>query len=94
MESVLTVRLDAITKAEGAAVMKRLGTTPSQAVRSLFDFAVRNEALPFSSTAELTSEGIAQRIKAFDRCHTKTPLTLTDEELREERLRERYGLDA
>ena len=41
MDAVLTVRLDPAIKSQGSAVMERLGTTPSKAVRELFDFAVR-----------------------------------------------------
>ena len=73
--------------------MERLGTTPSKAVRELFDFAVRNDALP-SAMRMLRLVKIARRIAAFDRCHTKKPLALTDDELRDERLRSRYGFDA
>lgn len=94
MEAVLTVRLDPAIKSQGSAVMERLGTTPSKAVRELFDFAVRNDALPFGDAHASSQEEIARRIAAFDRCHTKKPLSLTDDELRDERLRSRYGLDA
>lgn len=94
MESVLTVRLDATVKAEGSATMRRLGVSPSEAVRELFDFTIKNDALPFPSDDTPTEEEIARRIRAFDACHTRAPLTLTDEELREERLRSRYGFDA
>ena len=38
MDAVLTVRLDPAIKSQGSAVMERLGTTPSKAVRELFDF--------------------------------------------------------
>lgn len=39
-------------------------------------------------------DGLRRRIQAFDRCHTKEPLGLSDDELRSERLSGRYGLDA
>ena len=94
MEAVLTVRLDSAIKANGTAVMEQLGTTPSRAVRDLFDFAVRTGSLPFDRAETPSSEEIAGRIAAFDRCHTKEPLALTDDELRDERLRSRYGFDA
>lgn len=94
MESVLTVRLDASVKAEATAIMERLGTTPSRAVRSLFDYTVQRETLPPFAVAEVSEDEIERRIRAFDRCHTREPLALTDVELREERLRERYGFDA
>lgn len=94
MESVLTVRLDASVKDRGTSIMRKLGTTPSKAVRELFDFAIKHDALPFPASSSTTDEEIRRRIQAFDRCHTKSPLTLTDDELREERLRSRYGSDA
>ncbi len=94
MESVLTIRLDSAVKTEGSAVMRRLGTTPSRAVRSLFDFAVKHEALPFPVDTPQSESEIERRVRAFDRCHTARPLTLTDDELREERLRSRYGFNA
>ena len=94
MESVLTVRLDPRLKQEGSAVMKRLGTTPSQAVRSLFDFAVKHDALPFSEAEEMPDEELLRRIRAFDCCHTAQPLTLTEDELRAERLSSGNGMEA
>lgn len=94
MESVLTVRLDASAKEQGTLAMKRLGVSPSSAVRALFDYVIKNDTLPFSDFAEPAAADVARRVQAFDRCHTKKPLALTDEELREERLRERYGSDA
>uniref|UniRef100_A0A7C9JR10 Translation repressor RelB n=1 Tax=Muribaculaceae bacterium Z82 TaxID=2304548 RepID=A0A7C9JR10_9BACT len=94
MESVLTVRLDASVKAEATAVMERLGTTPSRVVRSLFDYAVQHEALPPLADGRPSEDEVVRRIRAFDQCHTLRPLTMSDEELREERLRGRYELDA
>ena len=94
MDAVLTVRLDPAIKSQGSAVMERLGTTPSKAVRELFDFAVRNDAPPFGDAPSDFLTRRSMRIAAFDRCHTKKPLALTDDELRDERLRSRYGFDA
>ena len=67
MDAVLTVRLDPAIKSQGSAVMERLGTTPSKAVRELFDFAVRNDALQHG-VPHAPSREIARRIAAFDRC--------------------------
>ncbi len=94
MESILTVRLDSDMKGQGTAVMRRCGYTPSEAVRRLFDYAVKNDALPFDRQEKPTKEEIRQRIAAFDACHTKHPSGMTDDEIREERLRERYGSGA
>ena len=94
MESVLTVRLDPRIKEQGTAVMKRQGFSPSQAVRKLFDYAVVHDALPFNEPAKPRERDLSKRIAAFDRCHTKRPLALSDDDLREARLKERYELDA
>lgn len=93
MDSVLTVRLDASMKERGTRVMERYGLTPSQSVRKLFAYAAQNDTLPFEVEQQDSREVIAKRIAAFDACHTKKPLTLTDEEVRAARLGERYGLD-
>lgn len=94
MEAMLTVRLDADVKRRGAQAMSNMGVTPSQAVRKLFDYAATHDALPFETGSKPSKEDIRDRIAAFDRCHTKAPLTMTDEELREERLKDRYGSNA
>lgn len=94
MESVLTVRLDNKVKEQGAAVMRRYGYTPSSAVRRFFDYAVKHDALPFDQQDRPSKEEIRRRIAAFDACHTKCSSGMTDDEIREARLRERYGLGA
>lgn len=91
MEAVLTVRLDADVKKRGTEVMNASGLTPSQAVRKLFQYAVTHDALPFEPEGRLTPQQKLERIRAFDRCHTKEPLDLTDDELRAERLESRYA---
>lgn len=94
MEAVLTVRLDRDVKERGTAVMGSCGHTPSSAVRALFEYAVKHESLPFKETSRLDAADVCARIAAFDACHTLEPLTMTDDEVREERLGSRYGLDA
>lgn len=93
MESVLTVRLDGAVKEQGAAVMQRCGYTPSAAVRRLFDYAVRHDALPFEAQEKPSREEIRRRVAAFDACHTTGP-ALSDDEVRAQRLGGRYGTDA
>lgn len=94
MEAMLTVRLDAEIKQRGTQAMNKMGITPSQAVRKLFDYAATHEVLPFETSKKPSKEDVQNRIEAFDRCHTKVPITMTDEELRELRLRDRYDFDA
>lgn len=94
MESVLTVRLENEVKEQGVAVMRRCGFTPSEAVRRLFDYAVKNDALPFDRHERPSKDDIRRRIAAFDAFHTKTPSGMSDEAIREGRLKERYGSGA
>lgn len=94
MEAVLTVRLDKEVKERGIAVMSELGYSPSAAVRALFDYAIKHDSLPFPEEKHLKEADIRERIAAFDACHTAEPLAMTDEELREARLRDRYDFDA
>lgn len=94
MEAVLTVRLDKHLKQRGAKVMEENGMTPSQAVRRLFDYAATNDSLPFTKNDKPSKAEIAKRIAAFDKCHTKRPLSMNDDELRAERLANRYEVDA
>ncbi len=94
METMLTVRLDAAVKEQATAVMRRFGYTPSTAVRRLFDYAAKHDALPFDQRDKPSKEEIRRRIAAFDACHVKRSIDLTEEEIREERLRVRYGSGA
>ena len=80
MESVMTVRLNGDMKERAAAIMRREGYTPSSAVRRLFEYTVKHDR-----------DELRRRIEAFDQVHTKRPLTMSDEELREARLKDRYG---
>ena len=91
MESVMTVRLNGDMKERAAAIMRREGYTPSSAVRRLFDYTVKHDGLPFEKPDR---DELRRRIEAFDQVHTKRPLTMSDEELREARLKDRYGFDA
>ena len=94
MESVMTVRLSSDMKERAAAIMRREGYTPSSAVRRLFEYTVKHDSLPFEKNEKPDAEELRRRVEAFDRVHTKRPLTMTDEELREARLKDRYGFDA
>lgn len=94
MEAVLTVRLDQETKNKGTEVMKDLGFTPSQAVRKLFDYTVAHDCLPFDFDPKHPRKDISDQIAAFDSCHTKEPIRLTDNEIRDARLKDNHALDA
>ena len=86
--------------------MKENGLTPSQAVRKLFDYAIRNDALPFKDESAPDKASVKKRIAAFDACRISTPTMresveafgkplsqLTDDDIKSARMKERYGLD-
>ena len=83
MESVMTVRLNGDMKERAAAIMRREGYTPSSAVRRLFEYTVKHDGLPFEKSEKPDRDELRRRIEAFDQVHTKRPLTMSDEELRE-----------
>jgi len=91
VEAMLAVRMDQMKKEQGTAILARLGYTPSAAVRRLFDYVVKFEALPFEEHARISDEEMRARIAAFDECQLAAPLRCSDEEIRDLRLGERYG---
>ncbi len=106
MESILTVRLDSDVKDRGSAIMKENGLTPSQAVRKLFDYAIKNDALPFRDDGLPDKASIRKKIASFDALRISTPASrknaeafdkplsqLSDDDIKAARMRERYGID-
>ena len=91
MESMHTMRLDSVAKEQGAEIMRRLGAKPLRTVCDLPDCASGSDALPFVASGESSEADVTWQMRAFEHCHTKVPLSLTDDELREERLKARYG---
>ncbi len=91
MSSILTVRLDDDLKKRGTETMLRYNYTPSQAVQRLFDYVVEHDALPFDDYDRPSEEEIRAMVVALDSFHTLDQRKVTDDEIREARLRERYG---
>ncbi len=94
MESTVTARMDAKLKKRAMKVMERQGYSPSQAIRELYAYIVRNDQLPFPQAELPAGDDVAARVAAFDACILKQPVQLDDAELKMRRLEERYGLDA
>lgn len=94
MGTIITARIDEEIKARASAIMKRQGYTPSAAVQQLFEYTVKHDALPFEDGSRPSEEEIHRMVKALDACHTKHALDLTNEELREDRLRNMHGSGA
>lgn len=94
MESMHTMRLDSVANEQGTEIMRRIDAKPLRAVCDLSDCASGSDALPFVASDKSSGADVAWQMRAFERCHTKAPLSLTDDELREERLKARYGTSA
>jgi RHH-type transcriptional regulator, rel operon repressor / antitoxin RelB len=94
MESIVTARMDADLKERATKVMERRGYSSSQAIRELYSYIVRNDRLPFPQPEAPAHDDVAARVAAFDACVLKHPSRLDDMELKAQRLKERYGLDA
>lgn len=92
MDAVLTVRMDARLKDQASAAIVQAGSSPSALVRDVFEYVVKTGHLPLiEERGNPSREEIEARIARFDAVHTKKPLALSDEELRQERMLQRYG---
>jgi antitoxin component of RelBE/YafQ-DinJ toxin-antitoxin module len=92
MDVMVTGRMPQGKKESGNAVLTQLGLSASVAINQLYDYLIEHGRLPFSESARLDKRAIASRIALVD----SIPLpagnrfaTMTDEEIR----RERLGMD-
>jgi RHH-type rel operon transcriptional repressor/antitoxin RelB len=91
MSSILTVRLDDDTKRQGTEILLRHGLSPSAAVQKLFAYVVKHDRLPFVDRERPSKDEMTRLVAVLDAFHTKTPSGMTDDQIREARMRERYG---
>ena len=91
MSAIVTIRIDEQTKERATTILKRLDSTPSAAVQQLFEYVVANDALPFPKQQKPSADEVHSMIAAFDRCRLKQPANYTDQEIRGQRLKERYA---
>jgi RHH-type rel operon transcriptional repressor/antitoxin RelB len=94
MDAILTVRLDSEIKERAQAILRQKGFSASAAVQRFFDYIVQTGNLPFENDGRPSAQEIEQRLVAFTQFHTKEPLSISDEEIRAARIRERYELNA
>jgi len=91
MGTIVTVRIDETTKKRATAILRQQGHTPSSAIQGLFDYVIKHDALPFAAKEKPDKGKIISMVEAFDQCHTKVPIAMTDKEIRSARIEERYG---
>jgi addiction module RelB/DinJ family antitoxin len=86
---MVTARMPKGKKEAGVEILTRLGANASQAINSLFDYVIENEALPFDSDNAPDRQSVRERIKLVDSiplAATNRFATMTDAEIRAERL--------
>lgn len=93
MEAIVTARMDAGTKLRASEVLEREGLSSSEAIRLFFEETVRRGSLPFQREGRPERSELIRRIAAFDACRAKGMGNMTDEQLRNARMKDRYGLD-
>lgn len=99
-DAMVTARMSPEKKEAGNRVLEQLGTNASQAVNRLYDYVIERRELPFPEQRErrkFTPEEIARAIAWVDSIPT-LPIdnkysTMTDDEIRLERLKSRGLLD-
>ncbi len=95
--TMVTARMDDLKKARAAAILKKCGKTPSKAINELYDIIIRDGALPWGdeqkgaasmSTRQL--EEAMQFVRSIPRASPRFS-TMSDEEIKEERMRVKIG---
>ncbi len=92
MDAVVTARVPQEKKDSATRILRDLGMTPSQAINRLFDYVIANKEVPFESKRRHSPEEIADMLAFIDSLSSPTPSTMTDDEIREARLSEKYSI--
>ncbi len=91
--SVVTARMDATKKIRGNAILKKNGRTPSAVINELYDFIIKEKALPWKnettgistmSDHEITD---AKEFLQSIQIENSKFATMSDEDIRSERMR-------
>ena len=90
-ESVtITTRMSAEKKHQGAEVFSALGTSSSQVIGQLYDYAIKHKALPFDNSEERQAD-IQRKLKLAKSIPLSHSIALTNDEIREARLKDRHA---
>lgn len=101
-DTIVTARVPVEIKEQGDAVLRRIGSTPTELINATYRYVIENEELPKTNSPlgevavrrrTLTSEQKANVKARIDRMTLKAPASWsgkTFDELREEAIRERY----
>ncbi|MGV8082138.1 MAG: type II toxin-antitoxin system RelB/DinJ family antitoxin [Coriobacteriia bacterium] len=99
-DAMVTARMSSEKKEAGNRILEQLGTSASQAVNRLYDYVIERKELPFpeqKKRREYTQEEIARAIAWVDSLpvlpENNRYATMTDDEIKSERLKARGLLD-
>ena len=90
MESMLTVRLESEIKEKATLILRSEGYSPSAAVRELFEYVAKNQTLPFAKKRNVSQAEIKHRLAALERMQISDLSTISDTEVKDMRMKERY----
>lgn len=101
-DAMVTARILASKKESGNRVFESLGVTPSQAINSLYDYVIREKALPFSGDCEkrVTAEQLREAQLFIRQIPNELGIAdsrfsnMTNEQIKVERLMSRGLFDA
>lgn len=89
-DAMVTARMSPEKKEAGNRIFEQMGTNASQVVNRLYDYVIEKRALPFVAQKErrrFTQKEIAEAIAWADSISMRDRFsTMTDDEIRQERL--------
>ncbi|MDR0514090.1 MAG: type II toxin-antitoxin system RelB/DinJ family antitoxin [Coriobacteriaceae bacterium] len=89
---MLTVRIDKDIKRKATAILQEKGMTVSLLVQSVLDSIVMTGDLPVVIKPDRpTRDEVSRRIKILKALELPVSIMMTDDEVREERLRDKHG---
>lgn len=93
---MVTGRMTAAKKRAGNRVLAKMGMNASQAINKLYDYLIEEGKLPFSEkeASSLTPGRIEEACAFVNSMSQRNRLSqMTDDEVRADRFKERYGVD-
>jgi antitoxin component of RelBE/YafQ-DinJ toxin-antitoxin module len=89
----VSARVNAATKQSAQSILANKGLTISKVFQRTLEDIARTGKVPHKTEQELSKEEIKRRVAAVMALQLPEPCNLTDDEVREMRLKEKYGVD-
>jgi antitoxin component of RelBE/YafQ-DinJ toxin-antitoxin module len=89
----VSARVNAATKQSAQSIIESKGLTISAVFQRTLEDIARTGKVPQSTEQVLSKEEIKRRVAVVMALQLPEPCNLTDDEIREMRLKEKYGVD-